>query len=317
MLSKSTLYQVAAGLLLSATLTTSSRAADIVETAVGAGDFNTLVAAVKAADLVDTLQGEGPFTVFAPTDKAFAALPEGTVEALLKPENKEKLQAILLYHVAAGKLDSKAVSKLTGAVTVNGQRVDIAVEDGTVKIDNATVTTADIKCDNGVIHVIDAVILPESKNIPEVAADASVFSTLLAAAKAGGLVDALSGDKELTVFAPTDDAFAALPEGTVESLLKPENKHKLVSILTYHVVPGRVYSDQAVEAGKAKTLQGAAVKINVDGESAMVNEAKLLKTDIDASNGVIHVIDSVLMPPAETTSSVTPTATSSSAVCNS
>jgi len=131
----------------------------IVETAVAAGSFNTLVTAVKAAGLVDTLSGEGPFTVFAPTDDAFAKLPEGTVEALLK--DKEKLTAILTYHVVAGKVMAKDVVNLTEAKTVNGQSLTIMVKDSTVMVDNATVIKTDIVCSNGVIHVIDAVVLPK------------------------------------------------------------------------------------------------------------------------------------------------------------
>ncbi len=272
-------------------------AADIVDTAVSAGKFNTLVAAVKAADLVETLKGKGPFTVFAPTDAAFSALPDGTVASLLKPEAKTTLQGILTYHVVPGSVLAADVVKLTGATTANGQRVDIKVVDGKVMVDGATVTTTDIKCDNGVIHIIDSVILPSSKTIPEVATEAGSFNTLVAAVQAAGLAEALSGEGPFTVFAPTDEAFAKLPAGTVESLLKPENKDKLAAILKYHVVEGRVYSPDAVAAGKAKTLQGGALKIMVDGSAAMINNAKLLKTDIDASNGVIHVIDSVLLPP--------------------
>ncbi len=134
--------------------------ADIVSTAVTAGQFDTLVAAVKAAGLVETLQGVGPFTVFAPTDDAFAKLPEGTVESLLLPENKDKLVAVLTYHVVAGKVMAADVAGLSEATTVQGQNVSINCADG-VKIDNANVIKADIVCDNGVIHVIDAVILPK------------------------------------------------------------------------------------------------------------------------------------------------------------
>jgi uncharacterized surface protein with fasciclin (FAS1) repeats len=133
---------------------------DIVDTAVGAGSFKTLAAALGAADLVDTLKGDGPFTVFAPTDDAFAKLPEGTVDDLLKPENKDKLAGILTYHVVAGKVMSGDVVKLTEAETVNGQKVKIDASEG-VKVDDATVTTADVECKNGVIHIIDAVILPK------------------------------------------------------------------------------------------------------------------------------------------------------------
>jgi uncharacterized surface protein with fasciclin (FAS1) repeats len=133
---------------------------DIVDTAVGAGSFKTLVAAVQAAGLVETLKGEGPFTVFAPTDEAFAKLPAGTVESLLKPENKEKLVAILTYHVVPGKVMAADVVKLTEAPTVQGSKAKVKVEGGTVMIDGAKVVKTDIVTSNGVIHVIDAVILP-------------------------------------------------------------------------------------------------------------------------------------------------------------
>jgi len=135
-------------------------AADIVDTAVAAGAFTTLVAAIEAAGLVDTLKGEGPFTVFAPTDAAFAALPEGTVESLLKPENREQLVAILTYHVVPGKVTAADVAGLSEAATVNGASIDISVNYGTVKVDGATVVQADVMASNGVIHVIDQVILP-------------------------------------------------------------------------------------------------------------------------------------------------------------
>ncbi len=138
-----------------------SKSADIVETAVSAGDFNTLVAAVKAADLADTLKGEGPFTVFAPTDEAFAKLPAGTVETLLKPENKEKLQAILLYHVVPGKVMAAEVVGMNSAKTAGGQSFSISQKDGGVYVDNAKVIKTDIVCSNGVIHVIDTVIMPQ------------------------------------------------------------------------------------------------------------------------------------------------------------
>ena len=133
---------------------------DIVDTAVSAGQFNTLAAALTAAGLVETLKSPGPFTVFAPTDEAFAKLPEGTVEDLLKPENKDKLVAILTYHVVPGKVGSAEVVKLTEAKTVNGEMVDIKVVDSKVMIDNATVIKPDVKAKNGVVHVIDTVLIP-------------------------------------------------------------------------------------------------------------------------------------------------------------
>jgi uncharacterized surface protein with fasciclin (FAS1) repeats len=133
---------------------------DIVDTAVGAGNFKTLAAALQAAGLVETLKGDGPFTVFAPTDAAFAKLPAGTVENLLKPENRDKLKAILTYHVVAGKVTAAQVMKLKSAKTVEGSDVTIATSGGKVKVDNANVVTADVMASNGVIHVIDTVILP-------------------------------------------------------------------------------------------------------------------------------------------------------------
>ncbi len=149
-----------AGALAMTAASFTASAADIVETAV-AGDFNTLVAAVKAAGLVDTLKGPGPFTVFAPTDEAFAKLPPGTLESLLKPENKAKLQSILTYHVVAGNLLAKDVVKLHSAQTVEGKSVTIKTENGGVMVDGASVTKTDIVASNGVIHVIDSVLLPK------------------------------------------------------------------------------------------------------------------------------------------------------------
>ena len=144
-----------------ATLPARAQQKDIVDTAVGAGSFTTLAAALEAADLIDTLKGSGPFTVFAPTDEAFAKVPAGTVEDLLKPENKSKLQAILTYHVVSGKVMAADVVKLNSAKTVQGSNVRISTMGGKVKVDNANVVKTDIGASNGVIHVIDAVILPK------------------------------------------------------------------------------------------------------------------------------------------------------------
>jgi uncharacterized surface protein with fasciclin (FAS1) repeats len=135
---------------------------DIVSIAESAGSFNTLVAAVKAAGLVETLKGEGPFTVFAPTDEAFANLPDGTLEELLKPENKEKLQAILTYHVVPGRVMAKDVAGIQSANTVQGQSLRVSIQDGTPMVDGARIIQTDITASNGVIHVIDAVVLPSS-----------------------------------------------------------------------------------------------------------------------------------------------------------
>ncbi len=160
-LSLMALLALALTLMLSPANAKEEKTKDIVDTAVAAGNFKTLAAALKAAGLIEALKGEGPFTVFAPTDEAFKKLPEGTVEMLLKPENKAKLTAILKYHVVSGKVMAADVIKLKEAKTLQGDMVKIAVDDGKVKINGANVVTPDVKASNGVIHVIDAVILPK------------------------------------------------------------------------------------------------------------------------------------------------------------
>lgn len=277
-------------------------AADIVDTAVAAGSFKTLAAALQAAELVETLKGKGPFTVFAPTDEAFARLPAGTVEGLLKPENKGRLVSILTYHVVAGNVPAKQAMTLKTATTVNGQRIDLSSSSGRLKLDGkAAVVKADIACSNGVIHVIDTVILPVQENVVEMAAKAGSFSTLVAAIKAAGLTEALSGKGPFTVFAPTDEAFQKLPADTLDNLLKPENRETLASILKFHVVPGAIYADQVTALTESpKTLQGQTFRIKAkDGRVFIGNNAAMATvsgTDVEASNGVIHVIDTVLMP---------------------
>lgn len=268
---------------------------DIVDTAVAAGSFKTLAAALGAADLVDALKGDGPFTVFAPTDEAFAALPDGTVETLLKPENKALLQAILTYHVVPGNLKAEDVVKGAPLKTLNGQKISLNTSDG-VMVDKANVVKTDIATSNGTIHVIDAVIMPSTKDIIDTAIEAGSFKTLAAALGAAELVETLQGDGPFTVFAPTDEAFAALPAGTVESLLKPENKAKLQAVLTYHVVPGRIYAADAIKAGQAATVQGSKVTIKANDGAVTVDGANVVKADIDTTNGVIHVIDAVILP---------------------
>ena len=154
-----------AGLVLGLAIATHARpkaaTQDIVDTAVAAGSFKTLAAALQAAGLVDTLKGKGPFTVFAPTDEAFGKLPAGTVDDLLKPENKEKLVSILTYHVVPGRNLASQVTKMSSAKTVNGQSLAVSVNGATVMVDNAKVIKTDILCTNGVIHVIDSVVLPK------------------------------------------------------------------------------------------------------------------------------------------------------------
>jgi uncharacterized surface protein with fasciclin (FAS1) repeats len=268
----------------------------IVETAIGAGNFNTLVTAVKAAGLVDTLNGRKEFTVFAPTDAAFENVDPATLEALLQPENKSLLTSILTYHVVPGRVSAKDAYDLTDAASVNGQRLNLDLKGEALRINDAVITTTDIQCSNGVIHVIDAVLLPEQSTVLSVANEAGDFSTLLAAVGVAGLNDILNGPGPFTVFAPTDEAFAKLPEGTVTNLLQPENREQLINILKYHVLPGRVYDDEAVAAGRANTLLGRSIDIGFSAAGISVNQASVLAKNIETSNGVVHVIDQVLLP---------------------
>jgi uncharacterized surface protein with fasciclin (FAS1) repeats len=274
--------------------TATAQQLDIVDTAISAGSFETLVAAVSAAELADTLKSEGPWTVFAPTDEAFAKLPSGTVESLLEPGNRSKLLAVLKYHVVSGEVMSSDVVNIDSAETVMGQSLSISTSGSSVMIDNAKVVAADVDASNGVIHVIDSVLLPA--DIVTVASSAGSFNTLVAAVQAAGLEDTLRSGGPFTVFAPTDEAFAKLPAGTIDELLKPENKDQLISILTYHVVPGSVYASDVVSLDSAGTVNGAPVWIKASDNGVWVNDASVIATDIPAFNGVIHVIDTVILP---------------------
>ncbi|MFH1998217.1 MAG: fasciclin domain-containing protein [Planctomycetota bacterium] len=281
----------------SASSCSEGKGSSIVDVAVQAGPFKTLVAAVKAAGLVDTLSGKGPFTVFAPTDEAFAKIPKADLAALLKPENKDKLTAILTYHVIPQKVEAEQVARLRSAKTANGQDVKIDINKNGVFVDGAKVIKTDIQARNGVIHVIDTVIMPEfKKDIVDVAVEAGSFKTLVTAVKAAGLVDTLKGEGPFTVFAPSDAAFAKLPEGTISDLLKPENKDKLIAILTYHVLPGETKSSVVAGSRSAQTVNGQSLGFSLRGSDVYIDEAKVVQADIEAENGVIHVIDSVLIP---------------------
>ena len=297
-----------------------AEAGTIVDVASSLDDFTTLVAAVEAAGLVDTLSSDGPFTVFAPTNDAFeVALGDLglTAEELLA--DTETLTEILTYHVVAGEVDAATAISLDGqnAETVNGAEISINVVDGNVVVNNATVTTADVMASNGIIHVIDTVLLPphdgemtdemsddmsESSigSIVDVAVEAGSFTTLVAALQAAGLDETLANDGPFTVFAPTDDAFAAALESlglTADELLADTDT--LTAILTYHVIDGAVPAETVLtlDGQNATTLNGADISISIDGDTVMVNDASVTAVDVVADNGIIHVIDSVLLPP--------------------
>jgi transforming growth factor-beta-induced protein len=291
---KKLLFVVLASVLAIASLSACAKEKDIVDIAVEDGRFTTLVTAVQAADLVDTLKGEGPYTVFAPTDDAFNKLPAGTIEALLN--DIPALTNILLYHVVPGKVMAADVVNLSSATTASGESVTISVMGDKVMINDAQVIITDIEASNGVVHVVDTVILPpeEMKDIVDIAVEDGRFTTLVTAVQAAGLVDTLKGEGPYTVFAPTDDAFDKLPAGTIEALL--DDIPTLTDILLYHVVPGKVMAADVVNLSSADTALGQPVTISVMGDKVMINDAQVIIADIEASNGVIHVIDSVILP---------------------
>jgi transforming growth factor-beta-induced protein len=287
---------------------------DIVDIAIEDGRFTTLVAAVEAAGLVETLKGEGPFTVFAPTDDAFNKLPEGTIEALLA--DIPALTDILLYHVVPGKVMAADVVMLDGEMAdtaLEGAQIAIKVDGDKIMLnEDVMVIITDVEASNGVIHVVDAVLLPpademaedmagEMMDIVDTAVADGRFTTLATALEAAGLVETLKGEGPFTVFAPTDDAFNKLPEGTIPALL--EDIPALTDILLYHVVPGKVMAADVVklDGEMADTaLEGAQIAIKVDGDKVMLNEdVMVIITDVEASNGVIHVVDTVLLPPTD------------------
>ena len=307
----------------------------VLDLALSDGQFSTLVAAVEAAGLADTLSGEGPFTVLAPTNQAFDNAFEAlgiTAEELLA--DTETLTAILTYHVLPQEANSQLVATLDGesVETVNGQSVDISVQDGQIMVNEATVVSADLEADNGVVHVINGVLLPpdiadalgaamddtttttapaETTTTTEAMADPTIaeivvnspdHTILLAAVTQAGLVDALSDPAaELTVFAPTDEAFEAALEAlgiTAEEFLASED---LTNILLYHVVPGIFPAADVIAAAPMMDVptlnEDATLNIEVVDGAVVINEsATVTVPDVMASNGVVHVIDAVLLP---------------------
>ena len=266
---------------------------DIVEKAILTSATQTLAAAVVAGDLVSTLQGPGPFTVFAPNNEAFDALGDYTLEALLEPANQALLQEILTYHVIAG--DIRAADLTDGAMvaTVEGGDVTIDLSGTTPKVNGADIIATDIVVENGVIHLIDGVLIPEL-DIVETAIITEQAATLVAAVDAGGLVSTLQGPGPFTVFAPINEAFEALGEYTLEALLDPANQAILADVLTYHVIAGDIRAADLTDGAMVTTVEGGDVTIDLSGATPKVNGADIIATDIVVENGVIHLIDGVL-----------------------
>ena len=277
---------------------------DIVAISAGSEDFTILTAALETAGLTEALQGEGPFTVFAPTDAAFenllSALSISAEDLLAQPQ----LADVLLYHVVAGLVMSGDLQNGMTAETLGGQMITVDLSEG-VKINTSAVITADIKASNGVIHVIDTVLIPETfqlasataplPSIVDIAVSNPDFSILVAALAKAELVEALQAEGPFTVFAPTNAAFEALLGElgiTAEELL---GQPQLADVPLYHVVSGAVLSTDLQNGMTAETLGGQSITVDLT-DGVKINKSAVEIADIQASNGVIHVIDSVLIP---------------------
>jgi len=305
----------------------------IVDIASGNDDFSILVDAVVFAGLDGVLSSQRQLTVFAPTNDAFIALLEAlelTPEELFVEENRDLVRSILLYHVAPGKRDSGAVTTADQINTLQGFFIKVKEENGAFLIGNeengyAEITDVDINASNGIIHVIDSVMLPPSENnagdgdsgngegdngdedtnqsIVDIASGNDDFSILVDAVIFAGLVDALDGNRQLTVFAPTNDAFIALLETlelTAEELFSDGNEELVRNILLYHVAPGSRAAEDVISSTRIRTLNSSFIFVNEqDGDFFVGNDngfAQIVATDIFARNGVIHVIDAVMLP---------------------
>jgi transforming growth factor-beta-induced protein len=271
---------------------------DIVDIASGNPNFTILVAALQEAELVNALKGDGPFTVFAPTDAAFAALLDELGVSASYLLGHPQLAEILTYHVVAGKVMSTDLVDGMTPATLNGETITISLNGG-VKVNDATVTTADIEASNGVIHVIDKVLIPSDfvlyPTVIDIAVNNAGFSTLVAAVTKAGLVSTLQGVGPFTVFAPTDAAFAALLAQLGVSAEYLLNHPQLAEILTYHVVAGKVMSTDLVDGMTPATVNGETITVDLDG-GVKINDANVIAADLEAGNGVVHVIDKVLIP---------------------
>jgi len=287
----------------------------IAEIAVADGRFETLVTAATAADLVGVLADpDATLTVFAPTDEAFAMLGENTINALLL--DLDRLTNVLLYHVLTnGAVDSIAATAAyqTSITMANGDEAAIDIADGMLMINGSNVVIKDIVASNGIIHVIDAVLAPPSAGpgtIVEVAAANGSFTTLLTAVQVAGLTGALlDPTADLTVFAPTDEAFTAIDSAVLESLL--QDQAALTDVLTYHLYQGQVDSTTALglDGSDVEMLNGDTVSISVDDGKLFINDAQVIIADVQANNGIIHVIDAVLIPPVDPPGTIAEVAT--------
>jgi transforming growth factor-beta-induced protein len=274
--------------------TTEPAPVTITQTAAKTATLSTLTSALTQAGLAATLDGAGPFTVFAPVNGAFTALPAGVVTNLLASGNAAILTKLLGYHVVSGRFPAASLTNGQVLTTVEGTQLTVSIASGVVKVGGATVTTPDISASNGVVHLIDGVLLGSLDIVDQ--ATIRGFSSLVSSVSTAGLVTALrgGGPTGLTVFAPTNAAFAAIPGGA------PTNATTLASVLKLHVIGARALSNTLTNGQKLTTLQGPQLTVGISGSTITVagpsNNATVGPADIVTKNGVIHVIDKVLLP---------------------
>ena len=296
-LNKTKLMKKIFTLLTASFLTLAVNAQTVVDIIVNSPDHTTLETAVLAAGLETTLSGPGPFTVFAPTDAAFAALPAGTVTDLLA--NISALTNILTYHAVNGTALSSSLTNGQLITTIQGQDVTVTIDNGMVYINNALVTVADIIATNGVVHVINAVLIPEAVvnngTVVDIIVNSPEHTTLETAVLAAGLEVTLSGTGPFTVFAPTDAAFSAVPAATLNALLA-DPSGLLTDVLLHHVVGAAAFSGDLSNGQVVPTLFGDNVVVTIAGGNVSIDNANVIAADIEATNGVVHVIDAVLVP---------------------
>ena len=268
----------------------------VVDIIFGSPNHLLLAGAVVASGLAETLSGDGPFTVFAPTDSAFALLPEGLVETLLEDPSGQ-LTTILMHHVYGGSALSTDLSDGMMVTTLAETELEVTIDSTGVYIGGAMVVIADLTADNGVVHVIDAVLVPveDTTTVVDIIVGSPNHITLAAAVGAAGLVETLSGDGPFTVFAPTDAAFALLPEGLVATLLE-DPTGQLTTILTHHVYAGSALSTDLYDGMMVPTIAGGELEVTIDSTGVYIDNAMVTVADIETSNGVVHVIDAVLIP---------------------
>jgi uncharacterized surface protein with fasciclin (FAS1) repeats len=288
----------------------------IAGVATGNANFSTLVSALSKAGLVSTFSGGGSFTVFAPTNAAFdaaaAALlgPGKTGQDLVNGLDVATLTAVLKYHVVGDARNAQAVLASSQIVMLDGNAAAIALKSGSPYIQNAKITSTDIQASNGIVHIIDAVILPPSvaasasasqQTIAAIAAGNPDFSTLVAALSKAGLVQVFNGAQKFTVFAPTnaafDDAAKTLHFRNGVEMVAELDVKTLTAVLTYHVIPGELYAKDVVNADNLKMLDGSWADVSLRGGQAFIDDVRIAATDIAASNGVIHVLTGGLMLP--------------------